>query len=674
MENIHTSEELLKFLKNKYGDLHVADELDWKSANKENETENRQNLTSKLDTFFHAVHKQIQPDEKMLLIWMIYLKLMVKAAFQSTSVEISLDEKITDPNILSDLKEVRLYFYTLKSLYYKQKLYWENALPFFEKYFPEKLEKFRREALEFVQVREFETKNDILKIVTVSKEEKSADLKVTAKGFKNNSMVLPRPTFYPDTPSSIIESSTSPESGSSSEQKHQKGKEEQFLCSIPFKKTETVTEAINRAISDYEKPVPPAKLAKLNQTGADLDILTLNSTKSKEPEQFIQINSEKYKKHKQIGKGGSSAVYMISPIGCEDTVFACKSIYNISDAKIFSSYLNEIILMLKMIGVQEMVQIYGFEIKSNEENEIGHDFQVKKEVKGEIDTDYQKEVIKYLISQLTSLTSTNIASKTYTIHIIMEQGRSDLATYLKRQKVEPFLLFKKILVILLKLYDLRIVHADLKPANFILMYENGQNTNDFSLKLIDFGISRETPSNTTSIIQDEKVGTIDYISPEKVHCHYNTSLAKEETSVKYNRSSDVWSFGMIIYELIHGHTFFSSLGLTNMLKKLSWLKDGEVSFCSCVEDLEKGSFSTKEVENKKTENFFFDPNYHIISNEHSVCSSSCSLQIPSNDKKFLLSVVKSCLKLDSKERISIHKIQEISDEYEKRRVTVYKEQ
>ena len=48
------------------------------------------------------------------------------------------------------------------------------------------------------------------------------------------------------------------------------------------------------------------------------------------------------------------------------------------------------------------------------------------------------------------------------------------------------------------IHELRIVHSDLKPANFLLV--QGQ------LKLIDFGIAKSIQGDTTSINRESQVG------------------------------------------------------------------------------------------------------------------------------------------------------------------------
>ena len=56
------------------------------------------------------------------------------------------------------------------------------------------------------------------------------------------------------------------------------------------------------------------------------------------------------------------------------------------------------------------------------------------------------------------------------------------------------------------------MHSDLKPANFLFV--------GASLKLIDFGIASDIPSNKTSVVKDMQVGTLNYVSPEAISGSY----------------------------------------------------------------------------------------------------------------------------------------------------------
>jgi serine/threonine protein kinase len=56
------------------------------------------------------------------------------------------------------------------------------------------------------------------------------------------------------------------------------------------------------------------------------------------------------------------------------------------------------------------------------------------------------------------------------------------------------------------IHEERVVHGDLKPANFVCIQGR--------LKLIDFGIAKAISNDTTNIVRDSQIGTINYISPE----------------------------------------------------------------------------------------------------------------------------------------------------------------
>ena len=59
------------------------------------------------------------------------------------------------------------------------------------------------------------------------------------------------------------------------------------------------------------------------------------------------------------------------------------------------------------------------------------------------------------------------------------------------------------------IHDARIVHGDLKPANFLFVH--GQ------LKLIDFGIASQAGEDTTNIYRETQIGTVNYMSPEVIN-------------------------------------------------------------------------------------------------------------------------------------------------------------
>jgi len=93
-----------------------------------------------------------------------------------------------------------------------------------------------------------------------------------------------------------------------------------------------------------------------------------------------------------------------------------------------------------------------------------------------------------------------------------------------------------------------VVHRDLKPSNIKIGIDN-------VVKIMDFGIAKVMDSSVLTSMLTLK-GTVEYMSPEQ--CQEGVSEEKE---------SDIYSFGIILYEMVTGEVPFSSQYWYNVLRQ-----------------------------------------------------------------------------------------------------------
>ena len=83
-----------------------------------------------------------------------------------------------------------------------------------------------------------------------------------------------------------------------------------------------------------------------------------------------------------------------------------------------------------------------------------------------------------------------------------------------------------------------VVHRDIKPQNIMLL-DNGQ------LRMMDFGIARISRADN-QMLAGKAMGSVHYISPEQ---------AKGDET---DRTSDIYSVGVMMYEMLSGHLPFDA--------------------------------------------------------------------------------------------------------------------
>ena len=105
-----------------------------------------------------------------------------------------------------------------------------------------------------------------------------------------------------------------------------------------------------------------------------------------------------------------------------------------------------------------------------------------------------------------------------------------------------------------------IVHRDIKPSNILVAYVDGVAIP----KLIDFGIAKatDTPPGEGKTLLGQPIGTPAYMSPEQIL-----------GSLDIDTRADIYSMGVVLYELLAGHPPFDNdelmhAGLEQMRRKI----------------------------------------------------------------------------------------------------------
>ncbi|RUP52241.1 hypothetical protein BC936DRAFT_150067 [Jimgerdemannia flammicorona] len=202
---------------------------------------------------------------------------------------------------------------------------------------------------------------------------------------------------------------------------------------------------------------------------------------------IMVVNNRQFTRLDTIGRGGSSKVYKV--MTTNHHIYALKKVmFDKADQSAISGYINEINLLKRMAGHERIIKMYDSEVN------------------------YDKS---YLM-------------------MLMECGEIDLAHVLTKQQGKPInlnfirLYWEQMLQAVDAIHQEKIVHSDLKPANFLFV--------EGSLKLIDFGIAKAISNDTTNIHRDqqtprlayivrlvefsltpvEQIGTVNYMSPEAI--------------------------------------------------------------------------------------------------------------------------------------------------------------
>ncbi|TCD65100.1 Protein kinase [Steccherinum ochraceum] len=228
------------------------------------------------------------------------------------------------------------------------------------------------------------------------------------------------------------------------------------------------------------------------------------------PGRSMIVNKKAYIRLDMIGRGGSSRVYRV--LNPANELFAIKKVsLDKTDPETMNGYMNEIALLKRLDGNRKIIRLIDSEVKAGPGGSKG------------------------------------------SLYLVMECGEIDIAKLLQQQQKEPLDIvwvsyyWKQMLQAVHVIHEEKIVHSDLKPANFVLV--RGQ------VKLIDFGIANAIANDTTNIQRDSQIGTVNYMSPEAIE------IPEGLRRIKVGRASDIWSLGCILYQMVYGQPPFAHLSM-----------------------------------------------------------------------------------------------------------------
>ena len=295
---------------------------------------------------------------------------------------------------------------------------------------------------------------------------------------------------------------------------------------------------------------------------------------------------------------------------------------------------NEYIINRKRIGKGSFSTIYkGYSTKNNKIYAIKEITIDKKQNKSNVKRELS--VLKTLDNPyIVKLHDVIIDTNYNNIYFILDYyPKGDFAKFLNHKPLKEKYCrkyMKQLSQGLEYLLNKDILHRDLKPQNILL-------TNEYNIKITDFGFAKQIDKNS---LITTLCGSPMYMAPEIIN--------KQDYDIK----SDLWSVGVILYEMAFGYVPFNVGTFLELIKKMN---SNEIDFTNkkiklsseCIELMK--SLLTKDPKLRITWDEFFMHkwflNDELMKQENNLLeisfsgSSSMSMSIPKlsnfkNDRQF----------------------------------------
>ncbi len=113
------------------------------------------------------------------------------------------------------------------------------------------------------------------------------------------------------------------------------------------------------------------------------------------------------------------------------------------------------------------------------------------------------------------------------------------------------------------------VHRDIKPGNIMVRVENQSGERDLKVLIMDFGIAKVLSDQDSGHSLTEVIGTVKYASPEPIR-----------RGKDIDPRADIYSLGMVLYELYAGQHMFTGMSEHSVLMRMMQrdLQDLEIPF------------------------------------------------------------------------------------------------
>ena len=253
----------------------------------------------------------------------------------------------------------------------------------------------------------------------------------------------------------------------------------------------------------------------------------MNSQKQLKNNLVYLKSVEQYRLIKEIGVGAYGKVYTTVDINT-DKMYATKVVDKkiLKDGKMMQCFHNEMEIISKL-DHRNIIKLY-------DKKETANNF--------------------YLIMELC---------KGWSLRKLVEfyKKNPNFDTKLKEKHIQHII--KQLCMALDYIYNLNIIHRDIKLDNVLLHFNNDNDKEDYNIlnsviKLIDFGFSRHLDKGQ---VASTICGSPLNMAPQILNNIYNNDVKADLT---YDQKADLWSLGSLVFEVLVGKPPFEAQNLDEL--------------------------------------------------------------------------------------------------------------